>query len=230
MEKLTKDTIYGMLTHIQVVPDDDPRLKLVYKREDVAREVVNSLEKATISAVVLQGVPRTHGLSLPQGCLHTSNIPDINKKIFYIYILECQPANNGIYYIGQTEDIGPRIWQHIIGIGSSFTQQYRPCSLVHLEIRPTREQALAREAFLIKKSVMSKYIDFYLPPELRAFFFTVELAVLVPSVALVLFKIRKWKDLIVLPTVKRWDDPFKESNIKLSNGVRPPAIEMANEG
>lgn len=96
--------------------------------------------------------------------------PNARPAIFYIYILECQPQGKGWYYVGQTESINHRLWQHLIGIGARFTKKRKPCNLVHLEIKKTRKDALTREKELIKMYESGTPIDFTLPIEFNGFF------------------------------------------------------------
>lgn len=62
---------------------------------------------------------------------------------FYVYILASR--RNGTLYIGMTDNLVARIWQHREGIVPGFTKQYRVKLLVWHEQHETRESALLRE-------------------------------------------------------------------------------------
>ncbi|SHJ47992.1 type I restriction enzyme, R subunit [Tangfeifania diversioriginum] len=61
---------------------------------------------------------------------------------YYVYVLECE---NDSYYIGQTSDLIKRWGQHISGQGAKWTKIHKPIRIVHYEIFPGREEAVARE-------------------------------------------------------------------------------------
>lgn len=104
--------------------------------------------------------------SLPHGCLST--FQRYNK--YYIYILDCEPAGTGNIYVGQTENISDRLWQHIIGMGAKFTRKNKPCDLLHLEIRRNRRDSLKREQELIKNIKSGIHIKTDIPLEFFGFF------------------------------------------------------------
>jgi predicted GIY-YIG superfamily endonuclease len=89
---------------------------------------------------------------------------------YYIYVLKCCDDQ---YYAGQTTYIITRLWQHFTGIGAVFTKQHPPCGLVHLEIRRTRDEALAREAELIWAIKKNRPIKYHLPEEFEEFFYRI---------------------------------------------------------
>jgi putative endonuclease len=62
---------------------------------------------------------------------------------FYVYILASQ--RNGTLYVGMTDNLTGRIWQHRQGVVPGFTRQYGVKSLVWYEPHETRESALLRE-------------------------------------------------------------------------------------
>jgi putative endonuclease len=62
---------------------------------------------------------------------------------FYVYILASQ--KNGTLYIGSTDDISYRIWNHKEGRGAAFTRKYNVKRLVWYEIHETRDSAKIRE-------------------------------------------------------------------------------------
>ncbi len=67
---------------------------------------------------------------------------------FYVYILAS--GRNGTLYIGMTDDLARRIWQHRIGAVPGFTKTYGVTMLVWYEVHETRESAFARERQLKK--------------------------------------------------------------------------------
>jgi putative endonuclease len=62
---------------------------------------------------------------------------------FYVYILASR--RNGTLYIGMTDDIAKRAWQHRNGVIPGFTKKYDVKLLVWLEVHDTRESAFLRE-------------------------------------------------------------------------------------
>lgn len=63
---------------------------------------------------------------------------------FYVYILASR--RNGTLYIGSTEDLGHRVWQHREKVWpNSFTARYGVTRLVWYEVHDTREGARLRE-------------------------------------------------------------------------------------
>ena len=62
---------------------------------------------------------------------------------FYVYILASQ--RNGTLYIGHTDSISRRVWQHAAhNDRSTFTGKYGVQQLVHYEVFEGRETAFAR--------------------------------------------------------------------------------------
>jgi putative endonuclease len=62
---------------------------------------------------------------------------------FYVYILASE--RNGTIYVGMTDDLVKRVWQHRNNIVPGFTQQYGVKTLVWYEAHESRESAFARE-------------------------------------------------------------------------------------
>lgn len=69
-------------------------------------------------------------------------------RTFFIYILASR--KNGTLYIGVTNDIARRIWEHRNGQGDSFTRRYHVDRLVYIETFPTAHEAIGREKSLKK--------------------------------------------------------------------------------
>ncbi len=67
---------------------------------------------------------------------------------FYVYILASQ--RNGTIYVGSTDDLVRRVWQHRNNQIAGFTQQHGVKTLVWYEVHESREQALLRERQLKK--------------------------------------------------------------------------------
>ncbi len=61
---------------------------------------------------------------------------------FYTYVIECE---DGSYYIGQASDLASRWNQHLCGQGAEWTKTHKPIRIIHHEIFPSREEAVARE-------------------------------------------------------------------------------------
>jgi putative endonuclease len=67
---------------------------------------------------------------------------------FFVYILAS--ARNGTFYIGMTDDLARRIWEHRTGAVPGFTRKYGVKMLVWYEAHETRESAFTRERQLKK--------------------------------------------------------------------------------
>jgi len=62
---------------------------------------------------------------------------------FYVYILASR--RNGTLYVGMTDDLVRRVWEHRIGALPGFTRRYGVKMLVWYEPHETRETAFHRE-------------------------------------------------------------------------------------
>jgi putative endonuclease len=67
---------------------------------------------------------------------------------FYVYILASK--RNGTLYIGMTDDLVKRVWQHRNDILRGFTHRYGVKTLVWFEPHNSRESAFTRERQLKK--------------------------------------------------------------------------------
>ena len=67
---------------------------------------------------------------------------------FYVYILASR--RNGTLYVGMTDDLGRRIWQHKEGLLPGFTRRYGVKTLVWYEVHASREAAFLRERAIKK--------------------------------------------------------------------------------
>jgi putative endonuclease len=69
-------------------------------------------------------------------------------KTYFVYIMAS--ARNGTLYIGVTNDIGRRAWQHHEGLLEGFTQRYGVKLLVWYEVHEDIHSAIRRETLLKK--------------------------------------------------------------------------------
>ena len=65
---------------------------------------------------------------------------------YYAYIMASRP--NGTLYIGMTNDLVRRVYEHKEGLADGFTKRYGVKTLVYFEIHETAEQAIRREKTL----------------------------------------------------------------------------------
>lgn len=62
---------------------------------------------------------------------------------FWVYIMATD--RNGTFYVGHTDDLARRIWEHRAEVRPSFTSRYGIKKLVWMEAHATREDAKLRE-------------------------------------------------------------------------------------
>jgi len=67
---------------------------------------------------------------------------------FYVYILASR--RNGTLYIGLTDNLARRVWEHQSGAIPGFTKKYGVKMLVWYELHDSRESAFQRERQLKK--------------------------------------------------------------------------------
>ena len=65
---------------------------------------------------------------------------------YFVYILASR--KHGTLYIGVTNDVARRVFEHRQGMGSKFTAKYRVHRLVYLEEYQDVERAIQREKTL----------------------------------------------------------------------------------
>ncbi len=65
------------------------------------------------------------------------------KEVSFVYILTNK--NNRVLYIGVTNDIKRRIWEHKQKIVEGFTKKYNVDKLVYHEVHDSIESAIKRE-------------------------------------------------------------------------------------
>ncbi|MFT3914143.1 MAG: GIY-YIG nuclease family protein [Anaeromyxobacteraceae bacterium] len=61
---------------------------------------------------------------------------------FYAYMLRCA---DGSFYVGHTDELEKRVWEHQEGIFPGFTSRRRPVELVWACDCPTRDEAKETE-------------------------------------------------------------------------------------
>ena len=71
-----------------------------------------------------------------------------HRVAFFVYILASRP--NGTLYVGMTDDLLKRTWQHRNEITPGFTLRYGVKALVWYESHESRESAFRRERQLKK--------------------------------------------------------------------------------
>jgi putative endonuclease len=72
----------------------------------------------------------------------------MRRRSFYVYILASQMR--GTLYIGVTNDIARRLFEHRNSNATTFVGRYRVFRLVHVEEFPTAAEAIQREKSLKK--------------------------------------------------------------------------------
>lgn len=65
------------------------------------------------------------------------------SKQYFVYILASK--NNGVIYIGITDDLIGRVWQHKSDVVEGFTKRYQVHKLVYYEIIEDVMEAILRE-------------------------------------------------------------------------------------
>lgn len=63
--------------------------------------------------------------------------------MYYVYLLVNKPRK--VFYVGITDDLVRRIWEHKAGIRDGFTKKYNVNRLVYFEEIADAEKAMARE-------------------------------------------------------------------------------------
>ena len=84
-------------------------------------------------------------------------------KKMYVYILSNH--NNGTLYIGVTNDLVRRIWEHKNKRAEGFTKEYNLTKLVYYEIYDDEITAISREKYLKRayRKTKIKLIDGFNP-------------------------------------------------------------------
>lgn len=71
----------------------------------------------------------------------------------YTYMVEC---SDGTYYTGWTNDIEKRLKMHNARKGAKYTKTRTPVKLIYLEVLPTKQEAMRREAQIKRLSRREK--------------------------------------------------------------------------
>ena len=74
---------------------------------------------------------------------------------FYVYILAS--AFRGTLYVGVTNDLVRRLWEHKQGVAESFTKKYGIKLLVYYEVHASIEAAITREKSIKRWGRAMKY-------------------------------------------------------------------------
>jgi putative endonuclease len=67
---------------------------------------------------------------------------------FFVYMLASR--RNGTLYIGMTDNLARRVWEHQTSAAAGFTKKYGVKTLVWYELHDSRETAFQRERQLKK--------------------------------------------------------------------------------
>jgi putative endonuclease len=63
-------------------------------------------------------------------------------RLFYVYIMNNE---TGTLYVGMTNNLARRVWEHKNGVNEGFTKQYKIHRLAYYEVAPDATSAIARE-------------------------------------------------------------------------------------
>jgi putative endonuclease len=66
----------------------------------------------------------------------------VKEHRYYVYIMA---SSSGTLYVGMTNSVGGRAWEHKAGQGSEFTRKYKVDRLVYYEYFRYVKNAIARE-------------------------------------------------------------------------------------
>jgi len=83
--------------------------------------------------------------------------PRRNRRFFYVYILA---SFSGTLYVGLTDDLRKRVYEHRLGIVDGFTKKYEVNRLMYFETLRDQKFAEAREK-QIKKFRREKKIALF---------------------------------------------------------------------
>ena len=64
-------------------------------------------------------------------------------RLYFVYILASRPG--GALYVGVTNDLSRRVWEHKMGRGGEHTRRYGIDRLVYYETFPSISDAIQRE-------------------------------------------------------------------------------------
>ena len=77
------------------------------------------------------------------------------KMNYYVYILTS--GRNGTFYVGVTNDLVRRVYEHKHGLIAGFTKKYNIKTLVYFELHEDITQAIQREKLIKRWSRAIKY-------------------------------------------------------------------------
>ena len=77
-----------------------------------------------------------------RGILSYAKIQSVNEKCYYVYIMT---NISGTIYVGITNDLPRRVWEHKQNLVEGFTKKYRIKKLIYYEETPDVMSAIARE-------------------------------------------------------------------------------------
>jgi putative endonuclease len=86
--------------------------------------------------------PPRFNLSLP-GLTRQSRTAAMFERTYWVYILAS--GRNGTLYVGVTNNLSRRVWEHREGRGGEFTSRYGVKLLVYYETFPDVRNAIQRE-------------------------------------------------------------------------------------
>ncbi len=85
-------------------------------------------------------------------------------EVYTVYILFSKTHNKS--YVGYSNDLERRIWEHNNHPQKSFTSRYRPWVVVHTEEFETKKEAMAREKWFktgigreYKNAILKEYLN-----------------------------------------------------------------------
>ena len=67
----------------------------------------------------------------------------LNERTYYVYLLASR--RNGTLYVGVTNNLSRRVWEHKEGVIDGFTKEYDVKLLVYYESYPDVRDAIQRE-------------------------------------------------------------------------------------
>ena len=84
--------------------------------------------------------------------------------MWYVYVL--YSVQSGKTYVGFSNDLDRRLFEHNVSEQRGFTLRYRPWTLIHSEAYETKQKAMAHEKFLktgkgreLVKEIVAKFLD-----------------------------------------------------------------------
>jgi putative endonuclease len=106
----------------------------------------NFASESVAAGSIFDGFDQEPGLNpnmSSRGLSPGPNAPRREQMSYFVYILASR--KHGTLYIGVTNGLARRVWEHREGIGSKFTKKYRIHRLVYAEPYDEIERAIQRE-------------------------------------------------------------------------------------